>query len=160
MKTALPERRLLVRAGHALVTLDLTQVREVRGYAASPDAILLAQALELGVVGPGVALLIIETQAQPVPVLVDAVGGVVEIQREDVLPVRENVLLKCPGLVRGVMRVPEPSQWRGASMLPTSAVEVALSHPTGKRALAVDLDPVELARVLRAFSASPVGVVQ
>lgn len=152
MKTALPERRLLVRAGRALVTLDLTQVREVRGHAGSVNAVLLAQALGLPVLGPGVALLVVETQGHPVNVLVDAVGGVVEIPRDEVLAVTDAVLLRHAGLVRAVMRVPEPAQWRGASMLPTSTADVAVGVATGKKALAVDLDPVELARVLKEFT--------
>ncbi|MEW5851532.1 MAG: hypothetical protein AB2A00_22270 [Myxococcota bacterium] len=153
----LPERRLLVRAGRALLTLDLTQIREISGDP-GPDALLLAQVLELPLLGPGAAVLVVETGSAPVRVAVDGVGGVVEAAPVDVLKLPSTALLRMPGLVRAVLRVPEPPAWRGSSLLPTP-VEVLASvnvvdAPTEKRmGLAADLEPVAFARLLLAAQA-------
>lgn len=151
MNKALPERRLVVRAGPSLVALDLTQIREVGG-AVTPGTMLLSQVLGLLVTGPGAAVLTVEHARGAVAVAVDGVGGVVEVPRQDVLPVGAQVLLRHPGLVRALLRVPEPTAWRGSSLVPAPAGQLeGAAVPSGKRTLAVDLDAVELGMLLEKF---------
>ncbi|MBI5494901.1 MAG: hypothetical protein HY904_07715 [Deltaproteobacteria bacterium] len=151
---ALPERRLLVRAGQALLTLDLTQIREVSG-GADAAALPLCDALDIPPAGPPSAALVVETGGAPVTVAVDAVAGVVEVARADVLALGPHVRLRAPGIVRAVMRVPRPSQWRGASLLPGPAGAVGLpvtATPGEGTTLAADIDPVELGKRLAAIT--------
>jgi hypothetical protein len=154
--SALPEKRLLVRVGAALVTLDLSQVREVRGVATS-GALLLAQVLELPLAGPGRVGLVLETGKSAVLVHVEGVGGVVDVASVNVLRPSRNVLFSQPGLVRALMRVPEPQAWRGASLLPAHAADVVMLPLTDRRVLAPDLDPEVLGRLLLAEQESMGG---
>jgi hypothetical protein len=149
VKDPLPERRLVVRAGPCVLALDLTQIRDVTGAVAGGVA-LLSQVLGLAPEGPGVAVLMVETGGRAVAVAVDAVGGVVEVPRRDQLALGPHVLLQRRALLRGVLRVPEPSAWRGRSLVPVPAAQLALPSSTGRLVLAVDVDPVELGRLLLA----------
>lgn len=149
MNAALPRRRLLVRAGGSLLTLDLTQIHVVGGV---PDqrSINLARVLRLPGGGVAHALLAVETGREEVEVGVEEVGGVVEVAAQDVLPLPATVRLTAPGLVRAVLLVPEPGAWRRASLLPTPVSDLdPVSTGTGLL-LAADLDPVRLGQVLLA----------
>jgi hypothetical protein len=147
MTSSLPERRLVVRAGPTLVALDLTQIREVGGTV-TQTVVLLSLVLGLTPTGPGVAVLTMEHARGSCAVAVDGVGGVVEVPRKDVLPLGAQVLLRRPGLVRAMLRVLEPTVWRGTSLLPAPAGGLEVLPSSGKPVLAVDLDPVELGALL------------
>lgn len=158
MKRALPERRLLVRCGEALLCLDLSQVKEVA--AGQPgQGLALDQVLELSGSPALGARVTLETGGPTVEVNVDGVGGVVEVAPQDVLPVPAGALMRLPKLVRQVLRVPSPGRWHAHSLLPTAVatlVWMPLDH--GTPALAVDLDPVVLGGLLlQAVAARPGG---
>lgn len=147
MIAALAQRRLLLRAGRAALTVDLTQVREVGGVPGDA-ALPLVQVLRLPGGAVPAALLWMETGREPVAVGVDAVGGVVEAAPGDVRPLPATARLERPGLVRAVLRLREPAAWRRTSLLPTPAAELGPLAAGGPVILAADLDPVELGRVL------------
>lgn len=153
MARVLPQRRLLFRAGNALLTLDLAQVKDVGGVP-SPSHPLLTQVLALRPVTPGVVALTIDSGSAPVTVAVDGVAGVVDVMSSDVLGVPSGALRSKPGLVRALMRVKAPSLYRGGSLVPTPVGQVPAGDLQDEHTvLAADLEPVALGRCLMAWQA-------
>lgn len=150
----LPERRLLIRTGGTLLTLDLTQVREVGGEPGSAD-LPLSALLGLTPAGAAAAAMVLETGKAPVTVSVEAVGGVREIAAGQVHAVGPHVLMRFPGLVRAVMRVQVPATWRGGSLLPMPAVSLVSSPDTAETSLAADLEPTRLGALLLQHGGEP-----